>query len=112
MELTNGEIKAMEEIKKERELMKAGEGCQESYNCGMEDANVSWEKRTEDCPRCRLDGIPIEDKMKVRFEPANSTNNPAVTKTTQRYYKLHCGNVLDLETKTILNRDALLKILD
>ncbi len=52
------------------------------------------------------------EPAKERFEPANSTNNPAVTKTTQRYYKLHCGNVIDIETKTILNREALLKILD
>ncbi len=92
--------------------MKAGWGCQESYNCGIEDANVGWEKRTEDCFRCRLDGIPIEEKMKIRFEPANSTNKAAVTKTTQRYSKLHCGDVLDIETKTILIREALLKIQD
>ena len=52
------------------------------------------------------------EPVKEQFEPANSTNNPVVTKAIQRYYKLHCGNVLDLETKTILNRDALLKILD
>ncbi len=50
--------------------------------------------------------------VKSRYEPASSTNNPVTTKATQRYYKLHCGNVIDIETKTILNRDTLLKILD
>ena len=54
----------------------------------------------------------LPEPVKEQFEPASSTNNPVTTKATQRYYKLHCGNVIDIETKTILNRDTLLKILD
>ncbi|KKL82975.1 hypothetical protein LCGC14_1979330 [marine sediment metagenome] len=47
-----------------------------------------------------------------RYQPAKIQSIPAIEKATQRYYKLHCGNVLDTETGTILNRDALLEILD
>ncbi len=48
----------------------------------------------------------------IKYEPANIQSTLVIQKATQRYYKLHGGNILDIETKTILDRELLLKMLD
>ena len=53
-----------------------------------------------------------EDDSQGRYEPAKIQSLSAVREATQRYYKLHGGDVIDIETGTILDREALLKILD
>ncbi len=66
----------------------------------------------DDCMRKFERSLGRYQPAKIRHEPAKIQNTPAIQKAVQRYYKLHCGDVLDIETKTILNREALLKILD
>ncbi len=45
-----------------------------------------------------------------RYQPAKITtlSRPA----ENRYYKLHNGDILDIQTKTILSRDVLKQLLD
>lgn len=40
-----------------------------------------------------------------RYRPAQS--KPSITPANKRYYKLHNGDILDIDSKTILDRQAL-----
>ena len=72
---------------------------QESFNTGLDSANEWWEKRTADCVKCRS-----------QYQPAKIT---VLSKQAEkRYYRLYNGDILDLETKTIINRESLLELLD
>ena len=91
---------------KEGESMEKGKGCQESFNIGLDSANDWWKKHTRDCPRCR----PIRGRSQGRYQPAKIT---VLSKQAEkRYYRLYNGDILDLETKTIINRESLLELLD
>ena len=97
------------------ESVKTGEGCQESFNIGLTTANNHWEERTKDCPRCRLDGIPMNKKPSVfvvqpqgRYQPAKIT---LARDNKDRYLKLYNGDIYCTRTNTILDRDLLLSII-
>ena len=95
--------------------MKRGEGCQESFNIGLETNETWWKRRTKDCPRCRLDGIPIEEKNKRMIERIESRYRPAkiaVSSVNRRkYLKLYNGDIYCVETDTILDRHTLKELL-
>ena len=61
--------------------------------------------------RYRQGKRPVKSRG-IKYEPANIQSALVIQKATQRYYKLHGGNILDIETKTILDRELLLKMLD
>ncbi len=99
------------------ESMKTG---QEAYNAGMSDANHGWEKRVKDCPRCCLDGIPMDKKPSVFVVPPQGRYPTGKTiipfklarKNKDCYLKLHTGDIYVVNTNTILDRLALKTLLD
>ena len=50
------------------------------------------------------------ERIQSRYRPALIVVK--TTKADQRYYKLASGNILDMESKTIINRDSLQVLLD
>lgn len=116
--------------------MEKGEGCQESFNIGLEEANAWWEKHVAGCERCLSRYQPAKSKAfgcnqegpcsfkflvasQCRYEPVEISTKPAKSTVsglsrpnTQRYLKLYSGNVLDTKTNTIIHRHTLLEILD
>lgn len=66
---------------------------------------VKSKQEKTDCPVCR----PIRGRPSSRYRPAK--NDSLARKADRRYYKLASGNILDIESKTILNREALKALL-
>ena len=56
----------------------------------------------------------IDRTFKSQYQPAKRQSQPAKlrTKADKRYYRLYDGNILDTESKTILNRDVLIAIME
>ena len=96
------------------EIMKTGEGCQESFNTGLEEANAWWEKHTAGCVKC---SIGYRGRFQRRYRPASKKPEPAKSTvlarpTDNRYFKLHDGNILDTENKMILSGEVLKELLN
>ena len=60
-----------------------------------------------DCPVCR----PIRGRSRGRYEPVKNKQIHISTKAKNRYYKLDDGNIIDIETKTILLKQGLLELM-
>ncbi len=87
--------------------MKRGEGCQESFNIGLDSANEWWEKRTKDCPICH----PIRGRSQGRYRQVKKTVSVASRPNQSNYLKLHNGDIYHVDSNTILDRQALLEII-
>ena len=61
------------------------------------------------CDKCREFIYRCRDSQ-CRYEPVEI--KVLTSKADKRYYKLHNGNILDLDTKTILDRTGLTALLD
>ncbi len=56
------------------------------------------------------ESMNYEDRAGCRYQPVEI--KVLTSKADKRYYKLHNGDILDLDTKTILDRTGLIALLD